>query len=247
MRLCNFGSQEWIGVLTHLDIDLTYKCDLRCFNCCRHVGKGPALSLPLDRVKELIAGSERLGWVWQRWNFGGGEPTMYEPWDELWELLPNYHANHPEVEIWVYSNGHSAFAQGRLAGLPVWVRQQVSVKTPEVVERFTPMNVAPCDLPGFDPDNITPCTLTFQCGMALSPGGFYPCSPSGGIANARGVLGVRHLEQVTLETLTPFYRLCGLCGMYVAPSPRSRVSLRYDGPRDAVSKSWRANTCQVAM
>jgi hypothetical protein len=141
--------------------------------------------------------------------------------------------------VQVVTNGYGALVQSQLARLPsnIWVEN--SRKTSPIQPQFAPFNQAPIDDPRFNQaDYSNGCAIMWECGMGLTPFGYYPCAIAGGIARITG----QHFGRTSLpddsddmcELLSASCRLCGRFkdGHYVPKNIRPQLV------EQSVSPTW---------
>ncbi|MFE8598745.1 radical SAM protein [Archangium violaceum] len=200
-----------------IEIDITYLCNLRCFNCNRSVRQAPeALHLPLATITAFVDQSIVRGKRWRRIRVLGGEPTLHPTFFEIIEELRRYRQTYPECLIEVVTNGHGEAVQSRLAQLPADIWIENSAKTGEVQPAFGPFNLAPVDDTAYrHADFRNGCAIMRDCGMGLTPLGYFPCAVAGGIARITGEGGGRSELPTDEDDMTELVeRLCKLCGRF---------------------------------
>lgn len=200
-----------------IEIDITYLCNLHCLNCNRSVRQArEALHMPLDRVRAFVDDSIARGKRWSRIRVLGGEPTLHPEFLEIVDELRRYRAWHPACVVEVVTNGHGGRVQARLQRLPsdVWVEN--SKKLGPVQPSFGPFNLAPVDDPAYrHADYSNGCSIMHDCGMGLTPLGYYPCAVAGGIDRViRRNLGRNELPDDGDGMETALRELCRLCGRF---------------------------------
>jgi hypothetical protein len=223
-----------------IEIDITYLCNLHCLNCNRSVHQArEARHMPLAMVANFVEESLAKGKVWRRIRVLGGEPTLHPQFFEILDTLLGYGRRHPECILEVVTNGHGPRVAEVLAKLPkeIWVDN--SAKTDRVQPTFGPFNLAPKDDPKYiGADFSNACAVARDCGVGLTPMGYYPCAVAGGIDRIlRENLGVAELPSDTDDMLEAAKRLCSYCGRFrdghFVPRP-----LRPELTVEAISPSW---------
>jgi len=221
---------------TLLEIDLTYACNLKCYQCNRSVEQAPSTDhLRLEQIEAAIAEWVDRGKAWERIRLLGGEPTLHPQFAQVIERLRAWRDAHaPGCVVEVVTNGHGDAVAQRVAALPKDVVVDNSFKEgPE--QPFTPFNVAPSDDPSMarvDPYNG--CWVTEHCGVGLSPYGYYPCAVAGGIDRVFGMgLGRLTLPDDDDDMRGELEGFCALCG---------HLDRRHRGPAgpEVQSSRWRA-------
>lgn len=224
-----------------LELDITYACNLHCYNCNRSVRQAPeALHLPVAKLRGWIQEWMARGKRWRRIRVLGGEPTLHPQFREIMAELLRYRTWSPQTLIEVVTNGHGAEVEARLKELPgdVWVEN--SRKQSIVQPHFGPFNLAPVDDPAFrHVDFANACAIARDCGMGLTPMGYYPCALAGGIDRVTGDgLGLQSLPDDTDDMLPLASKFCRLCGRfrdghYVPPQLRPALT------EERMSRTWR--------
>jgi hypothetical protein len=189
--------------------------------------------MDVAQVAHFVDESLELGWIWRRISVLGGEPTLHPSLFEILEQLDHYRSQIPSVRIQVVSNGYGEQVTAILERLPVWVSIRNTRKTSVVQDYFDAYNVAPEDLEEYrDADFSGGCSVPYQCGMALTRHGFYPCGAGASIDRIWGCgAGVTSLRDVTPEGLVAeFSRLCRHCGHFHGRKATTELQ----------SASWRA-------
>lgn len=206
-----------LGMLSRIELEIITSCNLKCYNCdrsSRQAISGEQMSV--GQVAHFVDESLELGWRWRKIALLGGEPTLHPRLPRILNELDRYRRLVPDVTIQITSNGYGERVDAVLRRLPDWVAVRNTRKT-SVVQPFTAYNVAPDDLAEYaGADYSTGCTIPFQCGMALTRYGYYPCGAGASIDRIFGLYrGVRTLRDVTPERLVgEFDRLCRHCGHF---------------------------------
>jgi hypothetical protein len=236
---------RWLGPQYHrsrylLELDITYACNLRCYNCNRSVRQAPeTMHLPVEKLRlwvdEWIVRAKR----WKRIRVLGGEPTVHPRFREIVAELIRYRAWSPQTLIELVSNGYGVEVEARLKDLPsdVWVDN--SRKQSVVQPTFGPFNLAPVDDPAYHhAEFANGCATARDCGMGLTPLGYYPCALAGGIDRITGdSMGQQHLPDDADDMLPQAAKLCRLCGRfrdghYVPPALRPSLI------EEKISSTW---------
>ena len=200
-----------------IEIDITYACNLHCLNCNRSVVHAKeALHMTVEQVRSFVDESNSRHKRWRRIRVLGGEPTLHPSFKQIIEELGRYHAGHPDCIVEVVTNGYGEHVNQALARLPGWVWVDNTRKTSPVQPQFGPFNMAPCDDPAFrTADFSNGCVVQRDCGMGLTPLGFYPCAVAGGVDRVLGQgLGRPQLPDDSDDMLDAVRALCRLCGRF---------------------------------
>lgn len=218
----------------HAEIDITYKCNLKCINCNRSCTQDPSdLEMPVAVVEAFLAQSVARKIAWQRIRVLGGEPTLHSRFFDIVDCLTAYRRIHnPTVRLVVCTNFHSARVRRVLEQLPPSIVIKSTVKTSRV-NLFRPFNVAPMDhrfLHRFS-DYTCGCRIIEDCGLGVTPSGYYMCAVAGGIDRIFGY----HLGRPILPDSDDAFEnqmaaFCPLCGHFGFQWPTRK-------PRQ--SRTWR--------
>lgn len=212
----------WTISREYLEIDLTYRCNLSCPNCNRSCAQAPrSTDMSTGQIEHLIAESLVRGYNWRRIRLLGGEPTLHPRFLEIVELLRVYRNTYlPSLRIVVCTNGYGRKVRQMIDLLP----NDIEIKSTEKTggsRLFRPFNKAPCDSP-LDRlyDYETGCRILTECGMGLTPMGYYPCAISGAIDDiVQYRIGRKRLPESS-DTMTDILKtLCPLCGHFAFQWP----------------------------
>lgn len=223
-----------------IEIDITYRCNLNCFNCNRSVRQAPeALDISLDRIEEFVSESISKKLKWKRIRVLGGEPTLHPKFLKIIDVLNRYIEYNDDCEIQVVTNGYGEKVNNMIKELPdhIWVEN--SRKFTPKQEGFAPFNLAPCDDEKFTNCCYeNGCAIMEDCGMGLTPLGYYPCAVSGGIDRIiQKQLGYQSIPDMNDDMINILNKTCIYCGRfyeghYVPQNLRKRI----DG--QVMSMSW---------
>jgi hypothetical protein len=212
-----------------VEIDITYRCNLSCPNCNRSCTQAPSQKdLPISRVVEFIAESIAQGIQWERIRILGGEPTLHPELMGIINLLAAYRDAHaPGARIVVCTNGCGEKVNRKLSLLPGKIDIKNTFKTGRD-RLFRPFNLAPVDSRLHRvADYSVGCRIITECGLGLTPTGYYPCAIAGSIDRVFEFgLGRQHLpspDDEMEDQLTAFCPLCGHFG-FAWPTRRAKMS-----------------------
>jgi len=240
--------------LNAIELNLTYECSLKCYNCDRMCGKAESDDrMTVDQVRRFIEESKALGREWERVRVTGGEPTTHPDIMEIVGMLLDYrNASLPETSyVQVVSNGYgdaarivsdirSKYTQKVVPDTAASALVRCSNKRNKVV-LHSPVNMAPVDddtLKGKDFRNG--CWVTEQSGMALTRHGYYCCGVGAAIDRVMGFdIGIKSLKDVSMgRFVAQRAKLCALCGRFGDLS----ISQEYYGPtwviEEKTSPTW---------
>jgi hypothetical protein len=212
-----------------VEIDITYRCNLRCNNCNRSCAQAPSrIDMPLATINTFLEQSTDQRVEWKRIRLLGGEPTLHPQLDEILQILLNYKYTHnPGVRIVICTNGSGKLVKQRLDGLP----SGVAIKSTAKGKRqrlLRPFNIAPVDIAIYRfADYHAGCRIIWDCGLGLTPSGYYQCAVAGGIDRIfKFDAGRSHLPAANddmRDLMNLFCRYCGHFG-FSWPTRRQKMS-----------------------
>jgi hypothetical protein len=213
----------------YAEIDITYKCNLKCTNCNRSCTQAPSQTeMPLSMVEGFLQQSVDKQVAWKRIRILGGEPTLHSRIFDIIDLLINYQrVYNPSVKLVLGTNLHGARVHRVLEKLPDAIFLKSTLKSSRV-NLFRPMNMAPTDsVLNCYADYTCGCRIIEECGLGVTPSGYYMCAVAGGIDR---IFGYR-LGRSTLpddrerfsDQMNAFCRLCGHFG-FQWPTRKEKIS-----------------------
>jgi hypothetical protein len=212
-----------------VEIDITYHCNLKCINCNRSCSQAPSeTEISVAAIDAFIAQSVDRHILWKRIRILGGEPTLHSRFLEIVLHLLDYRRVHnPSVRLVVCSNSHGTRVRRALERLPGSVGVKSTLKRSRS-NLFRPFNVAPADsfFNRFS-DYTCGCRIIEECGLGLTPSGYYMCAVAGGIDRIFGYgLGRTHLPDRSDDFGDQLAAFCPLCGHFGFqwPTRKSRQS-----------------------
>ncbi|GBC59709.1 molybdenum cofactor biosynthesis family protein [Desulfonema ishimotonii] len=216
-----------------VEMDITWRCNLKCPNCNRSCTQVPSRrEMSVGQVASFIRESIAMGAQWERIRVLGGEPTLHRGFFAILELLRHYRAAHnPGLRIVVCTNGHGDRVNRVLDRIPAGIAVKNTFKTagPRL---FRPFNVAPVDTHRYRfADYSGGCRIISECGIGVTPLGCYPCAIAGGIDRIFGFgLGRKKLplpDDEMRDHLKIFCRLCGHFG-FAWPTRKPEISKTWE-------------------
>jgi hypothetical protein len=227
-----FGRQ-YLPSREFVEIDITYKCNLKCANCNRSCSQAPSeVEMPVATVEAFIARSVDGKIPWKRIRVLGGEPTLHRRFLDILDRLMDYRRTHnPGVRLVVGTNFHGPRVCRVLEQLPPAIAIKSTLKTSRT-NLFRPFNVAPVDsIFNRFSDYSCGCRIIEECGLGLTPSGYYMCAIAGGIDRIFGYrLGRPELPDASDAFDDQMAAFCPLCGHFGFQWPTRK-------PRQ--SKTWR--------
>lgn len=203
--------------LKYVEIDITYRCNLKCANCNRSCSQLPsAAELPPARVAAFIHESIEKDAQWERIRILGGEPTLHSRFFDIIGLLMDYKKNvNPGVRLVLCTNLYGRRVKSIIARLPSEIHIKSTIKKSQV-HLFRPFNVAPIDTwyNKFS-DYSCGCRIIEECGLGLTPSGYYMCAVAGGIDRIFGFdMGRKTLPPPDDSMIDQMQAFCPLCGHF---------------------------------
>jgi len=200
-----------------VEIDITYDCNLQCINCNRSCSQAPStLEMPVTTVEDFIDRSVDRKIPWQRIRILGGEPTLHSRFFDIVDRLIDYRqAHNPSVRLVVGTHYHGRRVRRILEQLPPSIAIK-STRKRSPTNLFRPFNVAPVDTP-FNrfSDYSCGCRIIEECGLGLTPYGYYMCAIAGGIDRIFGrQLGRPDLPDRSDDFADQMAAFCPLCGHF---------------------------------
>jgi hypothetical protein len=212
-----------------VEIDITYRCNLKCNNCNRSCTQAPSKTdMPLETIESFLNQSLSRGIKWQRIRILGGEPTLHPQLVSILQMLLAYKSMHnPGVRIVLCTNGAGKYVAKVLAKLP----EGVVIKSTAKARRqrlFRPFNLAPVDSVRYRFADFTAgCRILSDCGLGLTPSGYYACAVAGGIDRVfgrnMGSIDIPDDDDDMRDQMNVFCRLCGHFG-FQWPTRRQKTS-----------------------
>jgi len=241
--------QKWVVKLigrqftrsnSKIEIDITYKCNLRCMNCNRSCRQAPDRThIKVDDVRKFVHDSINHKHYWERIRILGGEPTLHPEFEDILHELLSYKIRFPRTRIEIVTNGFGKQVRRNLLRIPPMIHIENTNKTSSIQETFEAFNLAPIDDPKFKNTVFSSaCSNISECGMALTPMGYYPCAISGGIDRiTKWNLGRKQFPESDDYMHDILNKSCALCGRF-----KSGIfipySLRKKIVGEPLSKTW---------
>ncbi len=222
-----------------VEIDLTYACTLACYNCNRSVRQAPSReAVTLEQIDRFLKESVEKGVRWRRIRLLGGEPTIHSEFGAIVERLLEYKREQsPAMNLAVHTNGHGPRVLRALEQIPEGVEIVNTNKTSNDND-FYSFNRAPRDTGlGRFVDYSMGCRVPTECGVGLTPYGYYPCAIAGGIDRVLGLdLGRKSLPADSDRMAKELEALCQWCGNFLHGG-YNKGGKAVDG--EVMSESWK--------
>ena len=201
--------------LNSIEIDITYDCNLKCFNCNRACSLVPSKeAMSVKQIQKFVDESIKINRKWRKINIMGGEPTLHPNIFEIVDLFLSYKRRFsPQTDLVIVTNNFGTKVNDVLSKLPEGIRiRNGNMKSR--VQKFKSFHLAPADFRKYrNVDYINGCSIPWLCGMALTLYGYYPCAQAAAIDRVFGFnLGEKTLPlnaNVLREKLQIFCKYCG--------------------------------------
>ncbi len=227
--------RSWPRGRDRVSIDITYSCNLKCYNCNRSCEQDPSNDcMSLEQVHHFLEESRASRVQWKRISVVGGEPTNHPQILEIMNLVLAYRSRYfPKARVLLKTNGYGERVNRVLSLLPPGMQLNNTAKNAKVQARFHTFNVAPIDVEGYEgADFSNACYVTWVCGLGVTPYGYYPCAVAGAIDRTFGLdLGRKTLPEPDDSMITELRTFCRLCGHFKPPTGE-----RLSGP--VMSSTW---------
>jgi hypothetical protein len=215
------------------EIDITYKCNLKCMNCNRSCSQAPSnTEMPISMIESFIRESLEKSLKWKRIRILGGEPTLHSGIFDIIEMLRAYRTIYnPSVRLVLGTNYFGANVRKVLEKLPRDIIIKSTLKTSRV-NLFRPFNVAPVDtIFNRFSDYSVGCRIIAECGLGLTPSGYYMCAVAGGIDRIfQYSLGRKNIPGPSDKMSDQMSAFCRLCGHF---------GFQWPVKREKISRSWK--------
>jgi hypothetical protein len=209
---------EYFTSLDHIEIDITFKCNLKCYNCDRSCTQAPSEStMSVGQIKKFVSESVSNNKQWSRIRILGGEPTLHQDIEEILHILMDYKETYsPSTTLELTTNNFGPEVNGKLQKVSRKIYVNNTRKTGRFQKKFEAFNLAPCDNKIYSFTDFTnACWITNDCGMGLNRYGYYPCGAAGSIDRVFGLnIGLKKLPMDDFEFIHQKRELCCLCGHF---------------------------------
>lgn len=219
-----------------IEIDITYRCHLKCFNCDRSCDQAPSDEcMTLGQIKKFVDESIEQKRKWRKIRILGGEPSLHSRvFDIIQQILFYKKTFSPDTTIQFVTNGFGTIVRNVLSKIPTEVMIINTAKL-SPVQRFEPVHMAPQDCIMYKyADYLNGCWVNNECGLGLTRYGYYPCATGGSIDRVFGFnIGRKSLPKINDLMLEELRILCKYCGRF-----KSCVK-KYLITEEKMSSSWK--------
>jgi hypothetical protein len=188
--------------------------------------------IPVADIEAFINQSIKNNIAWKRIRILGGEPTLHSRIFDIIDLLIAYQRNfNPSVRLVLGTNFFGNQVHRVLEKMPDAITIKSTLKVSRV-NLFKPFNVAPVDRHIYRFSDYTcGCRIIEECGLGLTPSGYYMCAVAGGIDRIYCYnLGRKKIPDESDTFSDQMSAFCRLCGHFGFQWP-TRISKQ--------SKTWR--------
>ncbi len=217
----------------YVEIDMTYRCNIRCHNCNRSCTQAPSTTdISFDRITAFLEQSIYSGIRWKRIRLLGGEPTLHPKITMITDKLMAYKVDHsPKMRIVLCTNGAGQRVGEVLSRLPgdIVIKSTAKGKRQRL---FRPFNSAPIDSVFYRfADFAAGCRILKDCGIGLTPSGYYACAIAGGIDRVFGFqIARQQLPSPSDDMRDQLVIACRYCGHFgfLWPTRQQKTSPSWD-------------------
>jgi hypothetical protein len=204
--------------LNRIEIDITYRCNLRCPDCNRAVNLAATdVQLSTDQIRRFVQESIESNVKWESIRILGGEPTLHADLLDILSIISVYRNEHsPDTNIVLVTNGTGAEVKSVLEKIPADICIDNTEKYSEGHDHVAFSN-APRDhafAAALDYSNA--CMVTRVCGIGLTPFGYYCCAVAGSIDRVFGYDMSRKVLPKSNDLMIDQMQIfCSLCGHFL--------------------------------
>jgi hypothetical protein len=184
--------------------------------------------MPVADIEAFIKQSVEKEIEWERIRILGGEPTLHSRIFDIIDRLISYQEKcNPSVRLVLGTNFIGNQVHRVLEHLPDTIVIKSTLKSSRV-NLFKPFNVAPVDTKcNRFSDYTCGCRIIEDCGLGVTPSGYYMCAVAGGIDRIFHYnLGRKKIPDgadTLVDQMSAFCRLCGHFG-FQWPTRRTKLS-----------------------
>lgn len=200
-----------------IEIDITYRCNLKCYNCDRSCTQAPdTVDMTLVQLERFVDETRIMSRKWKRIRIMGGEPLLHPNVEEILEIFADFRRENSETLIEVITNGYGEIVRKAMRKIPPMITLKNTNKTKRFQRKFEPFNLAPIDKRRHIlTDFSNGCWITEECGIGLNAYGYYPCGVGGSIDRVFGFdIGRKELPSENDPMTDQKRKLCPLCGHF---------------------------------
>ncbi|MCQ1537135.1 radical SAM protein [Methanosarcina sp. KYL-1] len=201
-----------------IEIDVTFKCNLMCYNCDRSCRQAPEeRHMSTEQIGKFLEETQKKNRSWKRIRILGGEPYLHPEIHEIMRMLAEYKSENRDTVVEIVTNGYGPEVNKAIKNTPTDIIIKNTKKVSQYNKKFEPFNIAPVDKKEYlSSDYTKACWITEECGMGLNPYGYYQCGVAGSIDRVFGFdIGLKKMPDEQ-QQLTPLKKkLCAYCGHFL--------------------------------
>lgn len=224
-------TKKYSTSLDFIEIDVTFKCNLKCYNCdrsCRQAAEDGYLSI--EQIYKFLDETFRKNINWKRIRVLGGEPYLHPKIDLILDILSDYKSENKDLIVEIVTNGYGSCVNDGIKKTPSNITINNTRKVSQYNKKFESFNIAPIDIGNYSAtDYKRACWITEECGIGLNTYGYYQCGVAGSIDRVFGFdIGLKELPNNELQLMPLKKKLCTFCGhflnqKYTLPEQRTPV------------------------
>jgi len=234
---------EFKTSLDLIEIDITFSCNLKCYNCDRSCSQAPSDDyISVDQIQKFINESLTSDRSWKRIRILGGEPFLHPDIIIILDMLNTFVKDHsPATRLEIVTNGYGSVVKDAIKKVPSNIFIKNTGKTGKFQQKFEAFNLAPIDKRiFFITDYSNKCWVTSYCGIGLNPFGYYLCGVGGSIDRVTGMdIGLKELPKENETFISQSKSFCCLCGHFFSRD-FIPINTRIPVKGEPKSKSWKA-------
>lgn len=198
-------------LMSHIQLEITSKCNIGCHQCDRNCGTVPAgLDMTFVQLWNFIDRSIMHDRKYRRLDVIGGEPTLHPQLIPFLDAIKIYKDKFPKCSVRLSTNGLGEKVTAALDKIPSWVNVRNSSKESANVPHKI-YHDAPID---HNVTEVKACSVPWRCGIAMTPYGFFPCGAGASLARVFGLdIGIKNFEDLKVSNIKKqMTQLCKYCG-----------------------------------
>ena len=226
-----WNTKKYSTSMDFIEIDVTFKCNLKCYNCDRSCRQAPEeISISIEQIHKFLGETLNNNHCWRRIRILGGEPYLHPEIDTILDILSEYKSENKDAVIEIVTNGYGQKINRGIKKTPSNIILNNTKKASQFNQKFEPFNIAPVDIGKYMPSDYNKaCWITEECGIGLNPYGYYQCGVAGSIDRVFGFnIGLKKLPVDQKQLIPLKRRLCAYCGhflnqKFISPEKRTPV------------------------
>jgi len=212
------GGKQFKPSLDDIEIDITFSCNLKCYNCDRSCTQAPSDdNMTIIQIQRFLNETRKLNKKWNRIRICGGEPFLHPNLNDILQLLQDYKSNFsPKTILEITTNEYGSEVVEKMQNVSSEFYINKTNKTGRFQKKFEPFNLAPKDKrTNILTDYRNCCWIAKDCGIGLNKFGYYLCGVGGGIDRVIGFdIGLKKIPEERTSLYNQAKNLCALCGHF---------------------------------